>query len=180
MSGRIETGLFTKLAEAESQLAKIASRKDDPDSWNSEQNELDINGARDNLLTFTKNFLIQFFHYGYGVELTGMNPKSVAELKESLASLKQAQLQGAMGQATVFPMRTLAALNELLQSQRAIMADPYAEEVDDILHLYFQSLGQIFDAFETEGEMTIANYSDIMAGIDEARQARERIKELFV
>jgi hypothetical protein len=148
-SGRIEATLFDLLHDIGSLIEKTT------DQSGNEKVKLTILEIRDKLTSFCKNFLIQFFHSGYGYMIDGMNTTTMGKINEFFSYMQEP------------PTAMIRVLSEYIIIHMDIMGDPYTEETRVSKRLYCSFLPVMFKAFEEEGCGVIDNFAEVVQKIDE-------------
>jgi len=161
---RIELGLFDLLIDVGPIVNEIAGKE-----AVDEKRAFAITKARDKLLTFVKNFLIQFFYVGYGFLMRGFHPDTITGLQKFFQPTARPDTTDKLiVDRQLVPSKMIEALVEYVEIEKDAMGDPYTREVRHLRKLYCEFLPRLFDAFREDGSGTIDNYSAILEKINQA------------
>jgi hypothetical protein len=148
-SRRIEPKLFELLEEIGPLIEKTTDQSKD------EKARLAILRIRDNLTSFCKNFLIQFFHSGYGYMIDGMNAITTEKANDFFLFRVDR------------PTEMMRILSEYTLIHIDVMGDPYIEETKESRKLYCRFIPEMFKAFMQEGSGVIDNFAEVVDKMNE-------------
>jgi hypothetical protein len=118
-SGRIEPGLFKRIKGLGWIIPDLRGKLHDKDRI-TKVDELRLADVRDNLATFIKNFMIQFFFEGYHFEI------------ESLSEVTHARMLNAFHPVASIKMRGMIRLKNLLHVLCLVTGSVVSEEDDSL------------------------------------------------
>jgi len=158
LNHEMQIKLFNLLTEIEPLLEKFFIDKDKIDL-----DLLLIIKIRDNLSTFSKNFFIQFFSYGYDFLIEGINETVLKKLINFNPYPKRK------------PKGMIECFSTFIKINRDLLEDRYSRKLKIAPQFYCKFLPQLFDIFKKEGKGIILNYNEIMRVIETTMQNIKKI-----
>lgn len=96
--------------------------------------------AADNVINFTRNFLIQFFDEGYDYRILSFSPSSIVDL-QALFERETASAR---------PQNMLTMLEEYASVEKEVIAGEYVNNIKALRTVYCGFLPRLFEAFKTD------------------------------
>lgn len=152
----IDLSLF-ELLDAVASLLKIDTSEEDENTAR-QKAVLRLHKIEDCIETFIESFLLQFFTYGYGLEIDGLNSSSLEEIEKYF---KVRKLFSEYPEAMIQVFKEAIEIKEDLEV--AVYLTPPKE--GDIIRAYKKFIPRMLKCFKKEGRK-IENFLKVVAEID--------------
>ena len=152
-SKRIKPELFSLLDDVGLKIAQISFIEE-----KKRRDILTIIEVRDKLVTFVKNFLLQYFYEGHNFTIESININIINKLNDYNYYPKPK------------PNHLIQIISQYIDIYKEIMGDPYTRAIRESKKVFCEFLPQLFEAFKIDASRVINNYEEIMGKINKTME----------